>query len=293
MNPAIPPCDYHVHYHLDPCAHAEMTVANVVREARRLGLAEIAILKHYSRELPNGQAAWAFWKRIIPAQFETFLAEFAAHPQSPDLRRFKGVETELVDDQGTVNIAPEDAARLDTLVLSVHWMPRLQVATADPALMPTDKFDESPPDALADWRRQVRACGAAALVENLVSAYVRALEAHPRLGVLGHMYDGLLPLRRYAVPVDGLSDARLNDLMEPLMRACAETGVLWELTSDPVTRPAILLRAQELGVSFCATADAHFAQTPGWANLWNHEQAEKYLSQLGLRRGTLRLAPAG
>jgi len=285
------PCDYHIHYHLDPCAHAEMTLPNIVREARRLGLAEICVLKHYSRELPNGQAAWMFWKRIVPAHFESFLADVCAFPGEPGLRLLKGVETELVDDQGTVNIPKVDADRVDTLVLSVHWMPRLQVASADPGLIPTEKFNESPPECLADWRRQIAGCGVVALVENFVAAYVRAIACNPRLGVLGHMFDGLLPLRRYQVPVDDLSDSRLNELMEPLMRACAESGVLWELTPDPVTRPAILMRAQELGVRFCATADAHFAQTPGWGNLWNHDRAEAYLTELGLRRGTLRTAP--
>jgi histidinol phosphatase-like PHP family hydrolase len=288
MNQPDAACDYHVHYHLDPCAHAEMTVPNIVAEARRLGLVEIGILKHYSRELPNGQEAWVFWKKIIAAQFETFLAEFGACSNEPGLRIFKGVETELVDDRGAVNISPADANRLDMLVLSVHWLPRMEVAQADPGLIPTDKFDESPPDLIADWQRQIAACGPAALVENLVSAYVRAIAGNPRLGILGHLYDGLLPLRRYRVPVDDLSDSRLNELMEPLMRACAESGVLWELTPEPVTRPSILMRAQEMGVRFCATADAHFAQTPGWANLWNHERAETYLTQLGLRRGTLR-----
>ena len=288
MNQPTGLCDYHVHYHLDPCAHAEMTLPNITREARRLGLAEICVLKHYSLELPNGQAAWAFWKKIIPAQFEAFLADFETFPAEPGVRVLKGVETELVDDQGTVNIPRADADRLDTLILSVHWMPRLQVASADPGLMPTDQFAESPADLLADWRRQVASCGAAALVENLVAAYVRAIAGNPRLGVLGHLFDGLLPLRRYQVPVDDLSDSRLNELMEPLMRACAESGVLWELTPDPVTRPTVLRRAQELGVCFCATADAHFAQTPGWGNLWNHDRAEAYLTQLGLRRGTLR-----
>jgi len=63
--------------------------------------------------------------------------------------------------------------------------------------------------------------------------------------------------------------------------------VLWELTPAPVERPAILRRADALGVRFCATADAHFLQTPGWANLYDHAKAEAVIDEFGLTRGEL------
>lgn len=50
-------CDYHVHYFVDGYAHEEMTLANIEREAVRLGLEEVCVLKHYSQELPNGEEA--------------------------------------------------------------------------------------------------------------------------------------------------------------------------------------------------------------------------------------------
>jgi len=278
--------DYHVHYFADGCAQPEMTLDNIEREAARLGFDAVCVLKHYSHTLPNGQAAWVHWKRIVPGQFDAFLRDIRAYRPAAGLRMFAGVETELVDDAGAINIPAEEAARLDAAILSVHWLPRMGTATPDPSLIP-GRLADSPGEAVASWREAMESAGAEAILANFVSAYVRAIERNPGVRVLGHMYDGLLPLRAYEVPVDELTDDCLTDLMKPLMIACAERGVLWELTPAPVERPAILRRADALGVRFCATADAHFLQTPGWANLYDHAKAEAVIDEFGLTRGEL------
>lgn len=280
-------CDYHVHYFLDGCAHEEMTLANIEREAARLDLDEICVLKHYSQELPNGEDVWVHWKRIIPEQFAAFLKDIRNHKSSSGVSMLAGVETEIVDDSGQVNISPEDADNLDVLVLSAHWLPRMSILEMDPDLIP-GQLDKSPPAALAHWREKVQECGAEAIVENFVSSYVHAIERNAKVLVLGHMSDGLLPLRKYDVPVDALSDKKLALLMEPLMLACAEKEVLWELKEDPVKRASILQRANALGVRFSATADAHYLQTDGWSNLRDHFKAEEYIASLGLTKGTIR-----
>ena len=75
--------------------------------------------------------------------------------------------------------------------------------------------------------------------------------------------------------------------MEPLMRACVKNKVLWELTAHPVKRPSILKKANERGVRFSATADAHFLKADGWAHLRDHFKAREYISSLGLTNGTI------
>lgn len=280
--------DYHVHYFVDGCVDDEMTPAAIAREAERLGLEEICVLKHYSHELPNGEAAWVHWKRIAPAQFERFLDEmrpFRSASGGP-VTVLAGVETELLDETGEVNIPEAQAAQLDALILSVHWLPRMAAAQADPALVPGG-LGGSPPEAVSEWRAAVAKCGAAVLVEGMVAGYVNAMGRNTKVKVLAHMYDGLKPLRDYGVPVDELDDNVLLPLMEPLMRACAEGGVLWELMAEPVQRPAVLARANELGVRFTATADAHFLRPDGWASLCDHHKAEEYIASLGLTRGRM------
>ncbi len=278
--------DYHVHYHLDGCAADEMTLIGIEREALRLGLDEVCIVKHYSRELPNGLDSWAHWKRIVPEQFDVFLADVAAHRASSRLRMLRGVETELVDESGELNIAEDDARKLDALILSVHWLPRMSDVAVDPALIP-DQVNEGPPDVVERWRGEVRKVGVSRLAAKLVSAYTRAVERAVRPLVLGHMGDGLAPLRHYGVAVDDLSDGELCVLMEPLMEACRETGTLWELTRKPVVRPPVVRRAGELGVQFVATADAHSLGPDGWACLTDHAEAESYVTSLGVAKGVL------
>ena len=284
-----PKCDYHVHYHVDGCAHDEMTLANIAAEAVRLGLDEICVLKHYSRELPNGADEWVHWKRVKGEQFDAFLADIRAFQPTSPVRMLAGVETEIVDDAGTLNIPADQATKLDALVLSVHWLPRMDVITADPALI-SGNIAGSDPQAAAAWRSRVAEIGPADIVRNLALAYTNAVTDNPGPIVLGHMYDGLFPLRNYDVPVDDLTDDQLNDLMTPLMIACAEKGVLWELMPQPVKRPSVLAYANDLGVRFTATVDTHMLQTGGWANLRDHDQAETYLASLGLTKGTLAVA---
>ena len=83
---------------------------------------------------------------------------------------------------------------------------------------------------------------------------------------------------------------RLLELLKPLMEMCARTGVLWELTPEPVKIPRILLKANEMGVRFTATADAHHIDPGGWSNLAFHLDAEQYLDSLGLHKGTIQKA---
>ena len=282
-------CDYHVHYHADGCAHDEMTLPNIAAEAVRLGLDEICVLKHYSHELPNGADEWVHWKRVVPEQFDAFLADIRAFQPTSPVRMLAGVETEIVDDAGTLNIPADQAARLDALILSVHWLPRMETITPGPALIPGN-IDGSDPDAATAWRERVAEVGPAEIVRNLALAYINAITRNPSPIVLGHMYDGLFPLRNYDVPVDDLADDELCELMTPLMTACAETGTLWELMPQPVNRPAILAHANALGVRFTATVDTHMLQTAGWANLRDHDQAEAYLASLGLTKGVLAVA---
>ncbi len=280
-------CDYHVHYFLDGCVHEEMTLSNIEREAIRLDLDEICVLKHYSQELPNGEDVWVNWKRGVSEQFASFLEDIRAYQASARISMLAGVETELMDDKGRVNISAEDADKLDALNLSVHWLPRMETLTADPALNPWHP-EKSPPSVAADWENRVKACDTAAVVQNLASAYIRAIEENSKVLVLAHMGDGLDPLRSYGVPVDELSDDKLNALMKPLMQTCAKNQILWELTPEPVKRPSILKRASAVGVRFTATADAHFLQADGWAHLRDHFKAEEYISSLGLIKGTIK-----
>ena len=273
--------DYHIHYFVDGCASDEMTLANIAAEAVKIGLEEICILKHYSQQLPNKEAKWVFWKRIIPKQFVDFLTDIRSfHPPS-GLHILAGVETELLNEQGKINIPQYDIDKLDAINLSVHWFPELGLLHVDQILWPGEVGKISSM-AVANWRIQIKKIGTEAILRNFVLAYVEAIKKNPKVRSLAHMFDGLFPLRQYQVPVDDLGEKKILKLMEPLMQVCAEKHVLWELTPTPVKCEFILKRANEIGVHFSATVDAHSLQI-----LRNHNEAEIYISSLGLTKGTI------
>lgn len=284
--------DYHVHYFIDGCADDEMTLPLIDTEAGRLGLEEICVLKHYSAELPNGEKAWAAWKCIVPDQFDTFLNDIASFRSAHGVRILSGVETELVDDRGKINITDRDAARLDAVVLSVHWLPEMEVLPFDVELWPGD-IGMISPQAADRWRGKLQSVDVEAVMTSYVRAYALAIENNPKVRVLGHMNDGLAPMRAFEIPVERLGEKRLAEMLEPLFQGCVKNSVLWELTPQDVRFPGILRDANEVGVRFSATADAHFINPEGWANLLDHHKAEEYIDALGLTKGVIDLGADG
>ena len=277
--------DYHIHYYLDACASNEMTLQNIVSAAKQAGLREIAVLKHYSRELPNGRAQYETWYRIIPGAFEYYLFEMAGF-SSDDLKIYSGVETELINEDGEVNIEYEHQQRVDIVALSVHYMPYLDVLNLSGDTYPhilspnSDAYRAS----IEPWLNKVRQTSIDSIVSALVNAYCNAIEKNPKIRTLSHMSDGLEPLRSYQIAVDQVPADTLVGLMEPLMHCMRDHQVLWELHTIVPKQKAVLYRANELGVRFCATADAHFI-SGGWANISDYYKAERIINDLSLERG--------
>jgi histidinol phosphatase-like PHP family hydrolase len=281
--------DYHVHHHLDVCASNEMTVENITAEAKRIGLQEIAILKHYSRQFPNGRAQYQEWHRIIPQEFELFLSEMAGASSTDELQIFSGVETELMNEAGDINIELEQQQRVDMVALSVHFMPFLDVLdlSADNYPHILNPNSEAYHASIGPWLHKVKEIGAENIIKAFINAYCNAIQKNPRVRTLAHMMDGLEPLRLYQIDVDSIEIDKLLSLMEPLMYCMRQHHVLWELHTMPIRQKAILHHANELGVHFCATADAHFI-SGGWANMFDHWRADRILDNLSLTRGHVR-----
>lgn len=278
--------DYHIHYFADKCAHNEMTLANIDAEAARLGLEEICVLKHYSSRMPNGEKEWVHWNKIDGTQFCNFLSDIRAFQSLYGIKILAGVETELLNDKGEINIDSSDTEKLDSASLSVHWFPEMSLLKASPLLYPGD-IGKVSLQAADLWLEQINDIGAEKIIESYVLSYAEAIQKNSKVKVLAHMGDGLDILREYKIGVDKLSGKKLVELMEPLMKVCAKNNTLWEIANIPVPVSCefILKRASELGVLFCATADAHFLNSDGWSHLYNHAIAENYIEYLGLAKG--------
>ena len=283
--------DYHVHYYMDGCANPEMTLPNIDREARAMGLEEIAVLKHYSSALPNGKQDWVSWHVVKEEDYRRYLQEMADYHPAEGLRIFSGVETELVNGKGDINIAPSVHEEVDVIALSVHYMPAMEKVSQPFLYHPRAQKELLETDAQARqdlhrWTECVRDLGSRYFVEELVRGYVNAFARFPRIRQTSHMYDGLFPLRDYLIPYEEIPEKELIEMMEPLMEAMVKHEVLWELLPEPVGNERILHRAAEKGVQFVASADGH-SMHGSWGRFTDHPLAEALIDQFRLPKGVV------
>ncbi|MFA6730383.1 MAG: hypothetical protein WCR95_05240 [Eubacteriales bacterium] len=282
--------DYHIHYYLDACARAEMTFPAIEVACRKIGLDEIAVLKHYSSTLPNGKDDWVYWHRIKEDDWNRYLKEYSEYkPEKLKIR--SGVETELKNESGDINIPASEQEKIDMCALSVHYMIDLDGFDMDfylyPNLAACPGFDNIyGREQRQKWIDKVNDAGPERLITGLANGYINAIRRFPKIKTLAHMADGMLPLRTYLCDVDSLGFDKCVELLEPLMKTAAEAGVLWELYGEDVVNEKVLVRAGELGVKFCATGDAHMI-SGGWGPIDGREKAERLIDRLGLSRGVI------
>ena len=186
--------DYHIHYYLDSCAASEMTFENINQKCCELGISECSVLKHYSAAMPNGKDAWICWKRVKQPEWERYLAESAVYKPVNGTRFFSGVESELCNESGDINIPAAEAAKIDMIALSVHYMIALDGLPMDLMLYPNLNFcpESNNAEGEAEIARYAAAgvrFGAENVVSGLVRAYINAIKRHKKIRSLAHMYD--------------------------------------------------------------------------------------------------------
>lgn len=287
--------DYHIHYYLDGCASGEMALPQIDEACRELNIAQGGILKHYSHALPYGGDNFIYWHRIKQGEWARFLAEFAFY-KPKYTRFFSGVETELLNQNGDINIPHEEQKKVDFVGLSVHFMPELNCLRFDlPCSPDLDFVPANEPEKRAEnerhisrWVEKCADAGADRIIEGTAQAYINAIKKNPRIRSLTHMGDGMSVLRTYKINTESVSLKKRLEILEPLMKLAAEREIVWELTADGAAGgdEQILLHANRLGVGFAATADAHQLYN-GWAPLSNHVKAEKVIERLMLNSKTI------
>ncbi len=274
--------DFHIHYHLDECGADEMTMPNIEAACIDLGIDEGTIIKHYSQALPNGEKDWVCWHVQGTKELDKFLGEY--HSYQPKQVKFHcGVETELINDKGDINIPVEDQNKVDMVQLSIHFMIDTEKLPMDIIMYPDTYFcpeygTEEGKRVWRSWLDRVNSVGAEYLIEATAKGYYNAVSRFPKIKSLAHMGDGFGPLKRYGADVNSVSMSKKIEIFEPLMKLMAEKGVFWELTEGGMS-PELFKRARELGVIFTCTADGHQLYQ-GWGPLANHIKAEEALAKL-------------
>lgn len=274
--------DFHIHYHMDACGAEEMTLPNIERVCKELGIDEATIIKHYSEKMPNGEKDWICWHVQGAKELDAFLEEYNAYTPNGIIFH-SGVETELINDKGDINIPVEDQNKVDMVQLSIHFMISTEKLPMDFLLYPDLSFcpgynNETGRKMLAEWKEKVDAVGPEYLIEATVNGYMNAVKRFPKVRSLAHMADGMKHLRTYKSDVSLVPVKKQVEMFEPLMKLLAERGVFWEIANE-FAEPAIIKRAHELGVIFTCTADGHQLYK-GWGPLANHINAENRLKEL-------------
>ena len=274
--------DFHIHYHLDECGADEMTMPNIEKACIDLGIDEATVVKHYSMALPNGEKDWVCWHVQGSAELDRFLSEYTAY-EPKQVKFHCGVETELINDKGDINIPVEDQNKVDMVQLSIHFMIGTEKLPMDMIMYPDAYFcpeyaTAAGKELWADWKSRVDCVGAEYLIEATVDGYMNAIKRYPKIKSLAHMGDGMAHLYKYGADVELVPMSRRVEILEPLMKLMSEKGIFWELTSGGMS-PEIFKRAKELGVIFTCTADGHQLYE-GWGPLCNHIKAEAALEKL-------------
>ncbi len=281
--------DYHIHHHLDSCAAAEMTLPNIDEAAHQMGFTEITVLAHGSSQLPFGKKDWGLWHQLNPQRFEAYMEEHRSFHSPHGLRILTGVETELIDQAGHVAVSEDVANRIDMVALSLHYLPELDIFSWMPDEYPSNRRTEAQKAQFEVWRQEMSAIPTEDVLAAVVEAYCAAIRRNPRVRSLAHCDDISYTLEAYGFSYESISDERLTQLLEPLMRVAAEHQVLWEITGICPIRP-LFQRARELGVRFTPTSDAHFIDR-SWGPLTKWGEAADKLKAMGLEASPVVLIP--
>lgn len=272
--------DYHIHHHVDPCADAEMTLSNIEEAVHEMGLQEITVLTHCSTQLPGDAADWGWWHKLREDRFALYLSEVRSFSSKYGTRIYSGIETELVDDKGNIATTEDILHKVDMAALSLHYLPDIAVFPWLPDDFPPSGHGAEFQNQYQEWQRVISDIPPASILEALAKAHIKAIQKNPKIRTLAHLDDMSYTPGLYGIRFDSMKESLFTEILEPLMRAAAEQEVLWEITEACPIRP-MFRRAQELGVHFTPTSDAHFI-SGGWGPLSRRRGAVEKMESMGL-----------
>lgn len=216
--------DYHIHTRRSDGRQSE---EQAILAALERGLKEIALTDHGPLAagigVKNPQVYLELKERIEDMQ-----------PLYPDLTILVGVEANIRDLQGTLDVPPEVLDQMDIVIAGLH-----------PYTLPTSMQDGMGIFVQNSLRHLSRAQREKAINAN-TKATIEAIYNNPQLDILSH--PGLF----------------FNVDMEEVARACVKQEVLFEINcghEHPDVSDIII--AEREGVSFIVNSDAHFTETVG------------------------------
>lgn len=254
-NRITPPCDFHVHTCLSPCASQDTALSSLrahAEAASALGHEAICITDHFALG-----ADWvpAWYANCGPGIIDHTVNAIRA--TESDVKLFVGCEAEMVAPD-RVTIDESFARRLDFVLLAVSHFHFAEIGPPQ----------GSPP----------------AVVAAALSEFMEAAVSLPFIDAVAHPF--AIPNEPFGNP-EHYMELLDDDFFERVYEKAARNEVAFELNASQLAREKyrLLLRrfylsAKRHGVKFTVGSDAHSA----------HEQAgvsavESYARELGLVRG--------
>ena len=215
--------DYHTHSNY---SDGKATIDEIVMAAKRKGLKEVAITDHGPRSLVGGlknpkkilEVAWKI--QGINATME-------------DFKVLSGVEANIIDEDGQIDISPEVYEELDLLLIGLH------------PLVCTDSLSSFWNLVLKNQARRFLKINNSRVVDLNTKALVGACIKYKPFAI---SHPGL------GMPID----------ISEVAKACAQNGVAYEINCAHLYQtPEELKIAAREGVDFVINSDAHFIETVG------------------------------
>lgn len=215
--------DYHMH---STYSDGRGTIREMAEAARAKGLEQITIADHGPRNIVVG-----IKKAELLLEIKEEIREL--NQELPDLQVFAGVEADVVDLAGAIDVPRKIYQELDMLLVGLHphiWPNNLKTAWDYVAM---NKFQLY----LSPARRKVRTTNTKTLVEALYKHDVDIV-THPGLGM----------------PLD----------LEEVAKACVATETVYEINCGHGYQTAAeIKKVARQGVKFVLNSDAHFTSSVG------------------------------
>lgn len=250
--------DWHTHYFRDGCAEPEMTIEPILRAATEKGIEEIGVLGHFRNRLVIQDLA--YWIDPNPKFFDFLKYDLEASSSKTGnrLKAHIGAEVDINTLEGEVSITPEQASQIDYVMAGIHWPPTL------PPLV--DYIDLREPARLAEAycsynKIQPGDFSVQRLVGDMFASMINAVSRNPFIDILAHPAAFAIRLGPLCVEMDA------SDHFDELAAALVANGVAYEI--NDATLPdysaealegfviPLIRRCAEAGVMFAVGSDAH------------------------------------
>ncbi|MCM8803793.1 MAG: PHP domain-containing protein [Candidatus Omnitrophica bacterium] len=183
--------DIHIHSCFDDGA-SEMTINNIIKEAKNKKLTKIGIVIHYHKFLPSKE--YKLYGNIEPEKSKIKLRKLIKDLDKindASIQIKLGIETEIIDTDGNLNCYDEIFEKVDYILCACHWLPDEILPSNLTILIYKDREKAIQYYKSYQYKKIIDNFGRERIIEkyflmyeNLISKYPGVILSHPHFGEL-------------------------------------------------------------------------------------------------------------